>query len=237
LTGTTGATGLRGVTGYTGVTGPLGTGPTGITGSTGYTGTTGPLGTGSTGITGPTGIIGPTGRTGATGPIGTGPSGSTGITGYTGTIGLTGPTGIASTYVGTSYRDTTTLTFVQNNGTVYYRASLTGTLGAITNYNELGTMLNAPNVKFTYIAIIYAFNGTPGNVLFGVVDFANTILQSTTLNISGVSTDINNPSIVEYTFPTAITTASVRGLRVAIWGGAIGGSSYVLIRTVILGFA
>ena len=187
-------------------------------------------------LQGQTGIQGPTGQTG---PLGTGPTGLTGVTGFTGPHGLTGPqgpTGQIAPYQGTSYRDTTTFTFVQNNGTHYYAATLSATKYGITHYNELGTMLNVPNVKFTYMAIIYAYDGNPGNVKFGVVDFNNTILQCTTLNIAGVSTDIDNPSIVEYTFPTAITTSSVRPLRIAVWDGNIGGGNHPHIRTVILGF-
>ena len=89
------------------------------------------------------------------------------------------------------------------------------------------------------MSIVYAFNGAPTDVLYGIVDFSNTILQSTTLNIVGVSTDINNPSIVQFTFPTAITTLTARPLRIAIWtgnGATFGGTNYVLIRTVMLGF-
>lgn len=116
-----------------------------------------------------------------------------------------GPQGV-SNYSGTSYRDTT-LTFVQNNGTFYYKASVTAPMGALTNYNELGSVLNVPGVNFTYIAIIYSFNGTPAStpLNFGIVDISNTILQSTTFP-SNSSTDINNPSIVQYTFPSAIST-------------------------------
>jgi hypothetical protein len=164
-----------------------------------------------------------------------GPTGLTGVTGFTGPAG---PTGQIAPYQGTNYRDTTTFTFVQNNGTVYYTSSLTATQYGIAHYNELGTMLNVPNVKFTYMAIIYAFNGSPGDVQFGVVDFSipAVILHNTSLNIGGVSSDIDQPSIVEYTFPTAITTTSARPLRIALWGGNIGGGNHVHIRTVILGF-
>ena len=256
-TGRTGSIGIQGATGVTGTTGAVGTGPTGpigIQGQMGVTGTTGSVGTGptgpigpigvqgSTGSTGSIGIQGPTGRTGSsgiqgptgvTGAVGAGPTGLTGVTGYT---GPQGPTGQIATYQGTSYRDTTTLMFVQNNGTVYFDASLSTTQYGISHYNELGTMLNVPNVKFTYMAIIYAFNGSPGNAQFGVVDFSNTILYNTTLNIGGVSSNIDNPSIVEFTFPTAITTSSVRPLRVAVWGGNISGTNHIYIRTVILGF-
>jgi hypothetical protein len=177
-------------------------------------------------------IQGPTGPTGLTGAAGAGP---TGLTGFT---GPQGPTGQIAPYQGTSYRDTTTLTFVQNNGTVYYAATLTATKYGIANYNELGTMLNVPNVKFTYMAIIYSYDGNPGDVQFGVVDFSTpvVILHNTTLNIGGVSTNIDNPSIVEYTFPTAITTTTARPLRIAVWGGNFTGSNHVHIRTVILGF-
>ena len=88
------------------------------------------------------------------------------------------------------------------------------------------------------MAIIYSFDGNPADVRFGVVDFSTpvVIIHNTTLNIAGVSTNIDNPSIVEYTFPTAITTTSVRPLRIAVWGGNIGGGRHVHIRTVILGF-
>lgn len=192
------------------------------------------------GLTGPTYSlikrVGPTGVTGPTGPIGE--TGSTGLTGVTGFTGPVGPTGGIAPYQGTSYRDTTTISFVQNNGDVYYEAKKTATEYGIDHYNELGTMLNVPNVKFTYMAIIYAYVGNPGDVRFGVVDFSSpvVILHNTSLNIGGVSTNINNPSIVEYTFPTAITATSARPLRIAVWGGVFTGADHVHIRTVILGF-
>ena len=126
----------------------------------------------------------------------------------------------------------------RSNGTVYYKASLTASLNGITNYNELGTMLNVPNVSFTYMALIYAYNGNPGNVSFGVVDFAANILQSISLNITNIGTyNIDtNPAMIEFSFVTPITTSTMRPLRIAIWGGSIDGSNYVNIRTVILGF-
>jgi hypothetical protein len=121
---------------------------------------------------------------------------------------------------------------------VYYKAALTASLNGITNYNELGTMLNVPNVSFSYMGIIYAYNGTPGEVSFGVIDFNNTILQSISLNIANIGTyNIDtNPAIVEFPFSISITTSSMRPLRIAIWGGSIDGSNYVNIRTIILGF-
>jgi hypothetical protein len=100
-------------------------------------------------------------------------------------------------------------------------------------------MLNVPGVNFVYMAIIYSYSGTPGDVRFGVVDFSSpnaTILNSTTLDISGVSTNIDNPSIVQFSFPTALSTTTPRPLRIAIWGGAFSGANYVNIRTVIMGF-
>lgn len=168
------------------------------------------------GITGPKGDSGNTGSTGNTGPIG--PNGDTGPNWDTGHTGHTGPQGI-SNYSGTSYRDTTTLTFVQNNGTVYYKASLTAPLGSLSNYNELGSVLNVPGVNFTYISIIYSFNGTPTTtpLNFGIIDMSNTVLQYTT-------------------FPSTISTLTPRCLRVAIYNGIIGGSNYINIRSVILGF-
>jgi hypothetical protein len=209
--GTTGPTGYQGLQGITGLQGP-----TGLQGSTGVTGTVG---------TGPTGLQGPTGFQGATGPLGTGPQ---------------GPTGVAGSYIGTNYRDTTTLSFVQNNGTVYYKSSLSSSLVAngntITSYNELGTILNVPNVSLSYMAIIYAFVGAP-TVSFGVVDMSANILQSTSLNISNIASyNIDtNPAIVEFSFPSTITTVTPRPLRIALWG-TFSGSNYVFIRTVVLGF-
>lgn len=41
--------------------------------------------------------------------------------------GETGPGG--GDYIGTNYRDTTTLSYVQNNGTPYFKAALTSSLG------------------------------------------------------------------------------------------------------------
>ena len=231
-------TGPFGITGHTGHTGPNGAiGPQGIKGDTGHTGHTGP-----NGAIGPQGVKGDTGPQGAsyTGHTGhTGPQGIKGDTGHTGPQGVKGDTGPVSSinYNGTSYRDTTTLSFVQNNGTVYYRASLTGSLGSLTNYNELGSILNVPNVNITYLAIIYSFNGNPSSTQlnFGLIDMSNNVIQSTILP-SGSSLDINNPSIVEYTFQPSISTISPRCIRIAIYGGSIGGSNYVNIRSVILGF-
>jgi hypothetical protein len=149
-----------------------------------------------------------------------------------------GPTGQIAPYQGTSYRDTTTISFVQNNGLVYYAATMTATKYGLTNYNELGATLNVPNVQFTYMAIIYAYDGNPGNVQFGIVDFSNTILHNVSLQIPNILTyNIEtNPAILEYTFPTAITTTSARPLRIAVWGGDFTGSKHVHIRTIILGF-
>jgi hypothetical protein len=179
------------------------------------------------------------GPTGFTGPIGTGPTGNTGetgMTGWTGATGPIGPTGISS-YSGTSYRDTTTLSYVQNNGTPYIKLALTANAGNLNNFNELGSIMNVPNVNFKYIGIIYAFSGTPATstLYFGVVDMSNNAVQVTTLS-STSSTDINNPSVLEYTFPTAITTNVARCLRIAIYGEGISSSNYINVRTVVLGF-
>jgi hypothetical protein len=203
-----------------------------LSGSTGATGQQGLQGI--DGVTGPTG---PTGRTGTTGTTGTtGPQGTQGTQGNTGPTGIQGPTGTIGNYSGTSYRDTTTLTFVQSSSVPYLSASNTGDIGSLNNFNDLGTILNVPNIQFTYMAIVYAYNGSPGNVSFGVVDFSNTALQSTTLNISGVSSNINNPSIVQFTFGTPITTATIRALRIGVWGFGITSTNYVNVRAVMLGF-
>jgi hypothetical protein len=192
---------------------------------------------------GPTGLQGPTGVTGITGAVGAGPTGLTGVTGVTGVTGFTGPqgpTGVIAPYQGTSYRDTTTISFKQNNGTVYYEAKKIGTQYGLTHFNELGAMLNVPNVKFTYMAIIYAYSGNPGDVQFGIVDFMNNnqIISSVSLQIPNILTyNIDtNPAILEYTFPTAITTTSARPLRIATWGGNITETNHPHIRTIILGF-
>jgi hypothetical protein len=243
--GTPGPTGPSGADGTPGPTGPSGAdgtpGPTGPSGADGTPGPTGPSGAdGTPGPTGPAGADGTATNTGPTGPTGnTGPIGLTGPTGYTGPIGPTGNLGL---YSGTNYRETTTLSYVQNNGTVFFSAKLSQTVNGLQNFNELGTIVNVPNVSLTYIAIVYAFSGTPTLVRFGVVDFSTptaNVLQSTTLNISGVSTNINNPSIVQFELPAPITTLTPRPLKIAIWtdaGGAFGGQNYVDLRTVVLGF-
>lgn len=247
VTGAQGSTGQRGYVGAQGVAGAQGaTGPIGVTGagpqgSTGAQGATGPAG--YTGVTGLRGVQGFTGRAGTTGPQGdTGFTGVTGAQGATGPVGYTGAqgaTGTVSTYPGTNYRETTTLSYVQNNGTPYFKAALSITSYGLTNLNELGTMLNASGVDFTYLAIIYAFNGTPATstLFFGALDFTDpaNILASTILP-AGSSTDINNPSIVQFPFPSPISTLTQRPIKIAIWGGNIGGSNYINIRTVVLGF-
>ena len=88
------------------------------------------------------------------------------------------------------------------------------------------------------MAIIYAYTGNPGNVQFGIVDFNNTVIHNVSLQIPNILTyNIDtNPAILEYTFPTAITTSSARPLRVATWDGNIDGGNHPDIRTVILGF-
>jgi hypothetical protein len=110
-------------------------------------------------------------------------------------------------------------------------------LGGLTNFNELGSIINVPNINITYLALIYAFNGNPSptnNLNFGFVDMSNNIIQQTTLPQLS-STNIDQPSIIEFELPTAITTLTPRCLRIAIYNGSIGGSNYINIRTVILG--
>jgi hypothetical protein len=227
--------------------GPTGLqGPTGLDGSstdTGATGPQGPTGQGRVGPIGQRGIKGDTGDIGYRGPTGyTGPSGvntNTGPTGPTGINGPTGPFGLAS-YIGTTYRDTTTLSYVQNNGTVYYKLSATATVNGFTNFNELGSILNVPGVNITYISIIYAFNGNPASTTLnlGFVDMGTNTISATTFpaNGTGVSTDINAPSILQFNFSPVISTATARCLRLAIWGGSISGSAYINARTVVIGF-
>ena len=150
---------------------------------------------------------------------------------------ILGPTGMAN-YVGKPYRDLTTLSYVQNNGTPYFKASLTATVNGFANFNEVGSILNVPGVNISYISIIYAFAGTPASTTlnFGFVNMSTGIIGITTFPTSGVSTDITNPSILEYTFPTPISTTASRCVRLAIYGGNITVSNYINIRTVVIGF-
>ena len=99
--------------------------------------------------------------------------------------------------------------------------------------------MNVPNVSFTYFSIIYAFTGTPNTTTlrFGIIDMSNNNLQQTSFPSSGNSTNILAPSILEYTFPTAITTLTPRCLRIAVYNGSITASNYVNVRAVTLGFA
>ena len=111
-------------------------------------------------------------------------------------------------------------------------------MGTLTNFNELGSIINVPNVNITYLALIYSFNGDPSptnNLNIGFIDMSNNIIQQTTLQQSS-SININQPSIFEYELPTAITTLTPRCIRIAIYNGSIGGSNYVNIRTIIVGF-
>lgn len=197
-------------------------------------------GVGPQGPQGPLGPVGPQGNQGATGftgPSVTGPIGVTGPTGAISPTGAIGPTGAISNYSGTNYRDTTTLSFVQNNGTVYYNASLTATVNGINNYNELGSILNVSSVNISYIALIYAFTGNPAvtPLNFGLIDMSYNIVQQTTVP-SGSSTDINNPSILQYNFSPVITTDTPRCLRIVLYNGSFSDSSYMYIRAVVLGF-
>lgn len=172
----------------------------------------------------------------------TGPDGSTGADGKT---GPTGPNGL-TTYTGKSYRDITTISFLQNNGDVFYKASLSSHCPYLPNgtnilsYNELSTLLNVPDISITYISIIYSVhNISTGDVSFGIVDLSGNILTSTTM-VAPVGSDINtNPSIVEYNLPISITTTIPRPLCIAIWGtntSAISGSKYLNVRTVVVGY-
>lgn len=142
-------------------------------------------------------------------------------------------------YPGINYRNTTTLTYVQNNDT-FFKAQLTQLLvigpNRLTNYNELGTMVNTPGINFTYMTICYAFNGSPGPISFGVIDMSGNTLQSTLLQNATSSTNIDFPTIVEFSFSSPITTTTIRALRIALFGGNVGENNNISVRTVILGF-
>ena len=243
-TGTTGPQGIQGTQGVTGATGPQGI--QGIQGTQGVTGSTGPQGIqgieGNTGTTGPQGIQGPQGNTGATGPIGTtgahgatGSAGSatnTGATGPTGPQGATGPVG-NFLYTGTNYRETTTLSYVQNNGTVYYSIKATST-------SDLGTIINVPNVNISYLALCYGRNV---NTALGFVYFSTDFVNNppTTFVWTGAlsaSADITTyTTITQYVLSPVISTISERGLRIGIINTSSNTTSmYWNIRTVQIGF-
>jgi len=200
----------------TGVTGAIG--PTGFIGTTGYTGATGPCCTGPTGassnVTGPTGYIGTTGSTGPTGP--------------TGSIG---PTGTLQTYPGTTYRETTTFSFLQNNGNLFF--AITGTTGG--NTVPIGSLLNVPGVNVTYISIIYITGGTTVTSITGRIrTFTPTDLATFGITplTGGTAT---NPSIFQYNFPSPISTASARAIQLAIT--LVGSSDSVInVYSVSFGF-
>lgn len=162
---------------------------------------------------------GPTGPAGADGFLGgTGPTGLGGSTGFTGAVGPTGPLG---NYPGTTYRDTTTMSFIQNNGTPYFKI-------LSSEFGELGTILNNPNVNFTYLAIVYFYVGTPAPIV-EIVDFNNVVLHTLTLNATAP-----DPTISETSFN--ISTSVQRALKIRI-GGTLSGSNYIEVRTLVLGFA
>jgi len=146
--GSTGSTGIQGNTGFTG--------PAWSIGNQGNTGFTGPVGS-----NGAQGNTGPTGSTGNTCNTGFGPTGIQGATGQPGIQGNTGVTGSFTAYPGTNYIDTTTLSYLQNNGTSYYKVASNTT-------GELGTLLNAVGVIIVYIVVVYFINGTitPAPVIY-----------------------------------------------------------------------
>ncbi len=132
--------GIDGAQGSVGPQGPVGEqgavgidGAQGATGPQGAIGEQGPIG----GSTGPQGLQGPTGPQG--------PQGEQGPTGPQGVQGTTGPSGELF-YTGTNYRETTTLSYVQNNGTVFYSIKATSS-------SDLGTIINVPNVNVVYLAM------------------------------------------------------------------------------------
>lgn len=186
--GPTGLKGTEGSTGSTGVTGPTGLqGTKGLTGPTGTDGSTGPLGTGPTGARGFGGPAGPTGATGRTGWSGpTGPTGSTGLQGTEGPTGDTGPTGPSPTgptgsqgptgpnisnIPETTYRDLTTFSFTNNNGT----AGLT-----IPTASNVLLFYQPVALRIAYIAIVYSTSGDdPGTAILSFHDMTGITYTDT----------------------------------------------------------
>ena len=107
----------------------------------------------------------------------------------------------------------------------------------------MASIINVVGVSITYIAIVYSFNGYPsgtpstttGPAYFGIVDMSYNVVSETSLSILS-STDINNPSILEYTFPSPITTQTNRCLRIALYNGDINNSNSINVRAINIGY-
>jgi hypothetical protein len=177
----------------------------------------------STAQYGPTGSQGPTGAS-LTGP--TGPVGPQGIQGFTGPAGI-------QVYTGTNYRETTTLSYVQNNGDVFYSIKTTAA-------SDLGTMINVPNVAITYFALCYGMNSTGCNgYLYASTDFVNNPPSSFvwTGALSDIADNTTYTTISQFIVSPSITTVTSRALRLGIINtSASPASNYWNIRTAQIGF-
>jgi hypothetical protein len=142
-----------------------------------------------------------------------------GHTGPTGPYSI-GPTGPATTFLGTNYSDTTTLSYVQNNGTPYFTVSSTA--------SEMGTLINVLGVNITYLAIAYFYVGTPSGVNVQIQDFSGNVLA-----IVNLATTATDPTITTGTF--IISTTAPRAVKIYI-NGTINDSNYINVRTILIGF-
>ena len=178
---------------------------------------------GANGLDGTNGLDGSTGETGPTGYTGeTGPTGETGETGPYGWTGDTGPTGSVSLYGAANYRDLAVLSYFQPNGTPYYTMSNTT--------NEVGTLINTPDVNIVYYAIAYFYTGNPVDVSLSFVDFSSTVLAS--VNLETTATD---PTITVGT--STITTEVNRAVKILINGTFAIDTDYLHLRTIQIGYA
>lgn len=120
------------------------------------------------------------------------------------------------------YTDTELVSLVQDNGIPYFRASLSG--------QTIANGLLVPGRSLTYIALTYFTSGFPS---VGVS--LTTSPGSITNAYFALTNSATDPTIVEYILPTPMTTALPRAFELKI-NGLLGGSSYVNVRSVVIGY-
>lgn len=151
-----------------------------------------------------------------------------------GPTGMSGPTGTVATYPDTSYKETTTFSYLQNNGNLFFIATGSASPGTTT---PLGSIINVPNVAIKYISILYYPSGA-GTIesITGIIrDFSPSNIETFAITPISGGTE-TNPSLFQYTFPTPITTLSPRGLQIAINVTLTSGDASVNILSIVLGF-
>ena len=256
-----GAYGYTGPQGFTGaassVTGP--TGPFGYTGAQGFTGPQGAIGaqgfTGSQGAQGAQGFTGPQGAQGAQGAQGfTGPQGAQGAQGFTGpqgfatNTGATGPAG-AGLYPGTNYRDLTTFSFTQNNGTPGIGVSIN------TNTPPIVIFSQPPSVTISYFVVTFSnITATSKSLTFiqlwdltlctnygfnqysatGPINGATLINSSPIIPTTTITSVSNSVSVIVASFTPIPPVASTRPIGIVFNPGT---NSWFQLMSVTIGYA